>query len=150
MTPDYEKVEYYKNEAMKYAKLSLPPPVQNTNNLDEDFISEHSGTGTLKIQVAAARGAFPIENAKVIIDRRTENERIVLYEKTSDSSGIVDDIILPALPAVFSQTESTAENSGTVYYVSVNHPSYLPVDSVRIKIYDAVNTILPIVLEPIT
>ena len=147
MTPNDSNIEFFKKQAMEYAARSLPLPADNETLLEE-FLSEHNGRGTLKIQVAAAKGTIPIENATVLIERLYNGGSITIFDKETNESGIVDDLVLPALPAIFSQNESTAENSGTEYFVSINHPSYIPIYRMKIKIYDAVNTILPVALQP--
>ena len=63
------------------------------------FLDAHPERGTLRVQVSTGRGLFPVEGARVEIYRYFGPERTVFYEGVTDSSGIVEGIRLPALPA---------------------------------------------------
>lgn len=114
----------------------------------EQFLREHPGEGTLKVQVTSARSAFPVEGATVEVSLILGEQRYVLHRNSTDESGIVDNMRLPAYPSDYSQKESTASGSGTTYNVSIFHPAFAARSDGTITIYDAIQTILPIVLQP--
>ena len=143
-----EKIEKYKSMALATAaRATLPPQETLTQNLDE-FLNEYTGSGILKIEVTSGNSNIPVKDAAVEVLRESENTFIRIYKKVTDESGIVDNLVLPALPASLSQIEETANDSGTVYIVTVNHPLYEANSEHKAVIYDKVKTILPVALQP--
>ena len=67
----------------------------------------------------------------------------------TDESGIVQGIALPALPAAWSQAPDTASISGTDYLVSVRHPMFVPQEDREATVYARIESILPVMLEPV-
>ena len=67
----------------------------------------------------------------------------------TDESGIVQGIALPALPAAWSQAPDTASISGTGYLVSVRHPLFVPQEDREVTVYARIESILPVMLEPV-
>lgn len=107
------------------------------------------GQGLLKVQVFSAKGAFPVENASVIVKQGDKNSSHIIFSGVTDKSGIVEGIKLPALAESLSQNYETAENSGTDYLVSVRHPNFLPVNDRVVTAYDTIETILPVLMYPV-
>lgn len=130
-----------------------PTPTQtnntpaDTNDAFRQFLLAHPGRGTLKVQVTTGDGTFPVPQARVEVQRRFGDASRLLFKNVTDISGITDNMVLPALPVSYSQSAATARNSGTEYWVSVYHPSYLPFE-MPISIYDGIETILPVALDP--
>ena len=60
------------------------------------FIEENPSTGVLKVQVFTADQAIPIANAEVFITKKIGDNDVLFFSGQTDSSGIVDNIILPA------------------------------------------------------
>lgn len=118
----------------------------DTNEAFRHFVLAHPGRGTLKVQVTTA-GLFPVPQARVEVTRRFGDTSRLLFKNVTDVSGIANNMVLPALPASYSQTAATARSSGTEYTVSVYHPSYIPFEK-PISVYDGIETILPVALEP--
>ena len=115
----------------------------------EAFLRTHPGRGGLKVQVSTARGTFPVANALVEVTKEFDGVERVLYKNVTNPSGIVEGMALPALPVGYSQQESTAESSGTQYQVSVFHPAFMPLRLNTVEVYDGIETILPVALEPL-
>ena len=88
------------------------------------FRSAHPEQGSLRVQVSAAQGIFPIPGAAVEVYRDFGAVRETFYSGVTDSSGIADRILLPALPASLGLSSDTAGISGTAYTVAVSHPDY--------------------------
>lgn len=114
----------------------------------QTFLEEHSGRGTLRVQVSTARGTFPVPGARVEVSRVFGGVRRVLYSRVTDLSGIAGGMALPAQATASSLNEQTAMDSGTVYQVSVYHAGYLPLRLSDVEIYNGIETILPVALEP--
>jgi len=124
-------------------------PQPGTDRAYEVFQQTHPGRGSLRVQVSTARGTFPVSGAWVEVSRVFDGSRRVLYRGMTDNSGIVEKIVLPTLPASYSRQESTAADSGTVYQVSVYHPGFVPLVDSDVELYDRIETILPVALEPV-
>lgn len=133
--------------------LNSPTPPQtnvtssDTNDAFRQFLLAHPRRGTLKVQVTTGDGTFPVPQARVEVQRRFGDAARLLFKNVTDISGITDNMVLPALPASYSRSAATAPGSGTEYWVSVYHPSYLPFE-MPVSLYDGIETILPVALEP--
>lgn len=115
----------------------------------QPFLTAHPGRGTLRVQVTAAQGAFPVPQAAVEVFALPEGEPLPLYRRYTDPSGIVRELSLPAGPPAASRQEATADESATYYHVGVFHSGFVPCSRQRVAIYDGVETILPVVLQPL-
>ena len=115
----------------------------------QPFLQMHPGRGTLRVQVSVGDGAFPVVQAAVEVFVLLDGERIPLYRRYTDRSGIVEGLILPAGPTAGTQQQSTAAESVTYYQVDVFHSGYLPYPRQRVEIYDGIETILPVTLRPV-
>ena len=124
---------------------------QNDFSLEQlgPYLGENPGRGTLRVQVFTAFGAFPVAGATVAVDANVDGTALPLYRKTTDQSGVAEGFVLPAKPRLDSQRESTADDSTTLYTVTVTHPGYRPLENRPVVIYDGVETLLPVMLEPI-
>ena len=153
--PDYteQELQMYINQAMEYASRAQRPITRESEfyedgDIYERFLREHTGKGTLKIQVSAGQAIFPLDNTIVEIKKNYGGEEMLFYKDTTDISGIIENLTLPTLPTEFSQSSVTAPESGTEYFVSVYNPSFAEKNNMPIKIYDKIETILPIILQP--
>ena len=112
------------------------------------FMRYHCGRGRLRLQVFTAAGTYPVGGARIRVTRTMGGRTQVFYEGTTDISGIVQGILLPALPEEGSNDPLTAGHSGTVYLVTVLHPKFRTVTARPAAVYDTVETILPVELQP--
>ncbi len=126
-----------------------PEPQPDSSAAYELFLKAHPGRGILRVQVSTARGSFPVPGAMVEVWRVFDGMKRILYKNVTNSSGIVEQMVLPALPADYSRQESTAASSGTAYEVSVYHPAFVPMQDARVMLYDGIETILPVALLPL-
>ena len=78
----------------------------NTYNInDENFINSESyqkflidnpEVGYLNIRAYAANQAIPISNLKIVVSTSIDNNRVIFFEGSTNQSGIIDGITLPA------------------------------------------------------
>ncbi len=115
----------------------------------KEYIDENKGRGSLKIQTSVARDAFPIKDVFIDVSMIYKGKRYSLYNDTTDSSGIVNEIVLPSKLSAESQSPETAPDSNTQYLISAYHPGFEAVVDCPVNIYDRVETILPISLNPL-
>ena len=66
----------------------------NTNEY-QSFINNNPDTGTLKVFAYTAYKAMPLEGVNVTITKNIGNNKVTFFSGFTDSSGIIDDIILP-------------------------------------------------------
>lgn len=112
------------------------------------FRSAHPEQGSLRVQVSAAQGIFPIPGAAVEVYRDFGPLREIFYSGTTDASGIADRILLPALPVGLGLSSDTAGISGTAYEVSVSHPDYREPDRQQVLIFPRIESVLSVTLPP--
>lgn len=117
-------------------------------NLDEykDFIKENPSIGTLKIQAFTAYGAIPVPNTKIIISKDIEEYRIVFFQGDTDSSGIIDNIELPAPPGL--STTSTETPQYTIYDMNAIHEGYETIKKYSIGMFGDVKVIQYVKMTP--
>ena len=113
------------------------------------FLRTHPDRGGLRVQVTCGGGRFPVAGARVEVYRRFGGQTHTFYRGLTDESGIVQGIALPALPAAWSQAPDTASISGTDYLVSVRHPMFVPQEDREATVYARIESILPVMLEPV-
>lgn len=138
-------IEEYKRQAVDFARRSLTDGINETQQADFETLS---GLGTLKIQVSAGEGTFPVEGTYITVYSLRNERRCIHFEGTTDDSGITENITLPAKPIILSQSETTAADSSTEYFVSAKNPLFENHKDIAVQIFDKTETILPIALEP--
>lgn len=114
----------------------------------EEFIKDYPGRGSLKVQTSVAKDAFPIKDVFVDVALIYKGNRYSIYHDVTDSSGIVNEIVLPSRLTAATQSPETAKKGEPVYLVSVFHPGFEEVVDCPVTIYDRTETILPISLNP--
>ena len=112
------------------------------------FRSAHPEQGSLRVQVSSGRGLFPIPGAEVEVYRDFGAVRETFYSGVTDSSGIADRILLPALPASLGLSSDTAGISGTAYSVAVRHPQYGAAEPRQVLVFPRVESLLAVSLTP--
>lgn len=115
----------------------------------EPFLGNHTGRGTVRVQVSTAEGAFPVPDARVDVAVVVRGVTVPLYKEQTDQSGIVHGLVLPAAPLSASQSPATADGSATVYLVSVRHPRFYAIIDRPVDVFDTIETVLPADLEPL-
>lgn len=114
----------------------------------EDYINGYPGRGSLKIQISAAYEAFPIKGVEVDVAVVHNGVRYLLYSDTTNSSGIVDNMVLPTRPTDTALNPKTSDSDEAQYLVSLFHPAFKSVIDKVVTVYDRIETILPISLTP--
>ena len=115
----------------------------------DSTIAQHPGRGSLKVQVSAANQSFPIKDVFVDIALLADGKRFSLYHDVTDSSGIVNKIVLPCCAGEENNSPETAGKNELTYLVSLFHPSFREVADFPVTVRDRYETILPVALEPL-
>ena len=116
----------------------------------EDYIGSHPGRGSLKIQVSTANQSFPVKGVYVDVAWKKDGVRYTLYHDVTDSSGIVDEIVLPCCMGGDNNDPATAGKGDDAYLVSIYHPAFREITDFPVTIQDRVESILPVSLEPLS
>ena len=76
------------------------------NDIDYlNFISNNPGYSTLKVRASAANEAYPIANVDIEVSKIIGEYEVIFYEGKTDSSGMINNIILPSPKAISSDLE---------------------------------------------
>ena len=105
-----------------------------------DFANENSGVGTLKIQAFIADQAYPVENVDIEISKEINGDKVTFFTGKTNSSGIIDDIYLPAKPAK-DNVESVEDITYTTYNIKATGPRTKAVREYEISIFDGMKVI---------
>ncbi len=108
-----------------------------------DFASENSKTGILKVQVSGANQAFPLSGVEVEIWKEINGDKVVFFKGTTDNSGIIDNIILPAKPSK-KDVEEASDIIYTNYMLTITYPKSDITKDYQIGIFDDLKVIQPI------
>lgn len=129
------------NEAMPSGESPFVPEYQ-------EFLEKYPGRGSLKVQISVAKEAFPVKDVEVDIATIVDGKRYSIYHDVTDSSGIVNEIVLPTQPSSASLNPQTAGKGEAEYLVSAYHPGYGEIIDCPVKIHDRIETILPVSFMP--
>ena len=87
----------------------------------QSFIDENNGTGTLKVQAFVANQAFPLQGIDVKVFKNIGDDKVIFFEGETDSSGIIDDISLPAVVSK-EDVEQASDIIYTIYNIEAINP----------------------------
>lgn len=114
----------------------------------QNFLKENPTTGTLKVEVFTAYKAIPIENTEIIITKNIGNQTVVFFRGNTNSSGIIEKIILPA-PSFVSSETPFVEPKYTLYNLTARHKEYTTAKDEIIGMFGNVNIIQYVKMTPL-
>lgn len=112
------------------------------------YIEDYPGRGLLKVQISAANEAFPVQGVEVSVSVVYGGVRYLLYDDNTNSSGIVDNMVLPTRPVDTVLTPERSDADEAHYLVTLSHPSFQTIVDKMVTVYDRIETILPITMAP--
>lgn len=115
------------------------------NNSYQKFLKDNSSVGYLKIRAYAASEAIPIMGLKVIVSKEIDNKDIVFFEGTTDESGVIEKITLPAPPLKLNNL--TAPDKAT-YKITAIYDQDNFKEIFNVNIYEEIWVMQNIVLVP--
>lgn len=111
----------------------------------KDFLDKNKGLGYLMIRASAASGAIPISNLKIIISKVIDNEKVIFFEGTTDDSGMIERISLPAP----TQDENNLDiPKYATYVIEALLPSQNISNRYEVNIYNGLTTSQMIIITP--
>lgn len=108
-----------------------------------DFISENDGIGTLKVQVYTANQAYPLADVEIKIVKEINNNTVTFFTGKTNSSGIIDNISLPAKKPL-KEIESALDITYTTYLLTATNPYTKQVKDFEIAVFAGMKIIQPI------
>lgn len=113
----------------------------------QKFIERNPDNGSLKVEVFTAYGAVPIPDTEIIITQDIGDNRVTFFRGTTDSSGIIDNIILPSPPANYAPTPySLPEYS--IYNLTAIHEGYESIKRYNIGVFGGIKIIQYVKMTP--
>lgn len=113
----------------------------------EDFLKDNTKSGKLRVQAYASQQVFPIQNAKVTVEKEFRDGNYLFNESYTDIDGVVQNIILPTKDKNLSLTAG-GEIPYTTYTVTVSHPQFETLVFDRVPIFDSIESMQPAAMVP--
>lgn len=109
-----------------------------------------SNNAELRVLVTTALGAYPLENASVLVSTAPNalGERTLLYAVSTDQGGMTPPLELSTPPRTNSLTPDGGQ-AFTRYTVEVNLQGYSSVAALEITMFPNISTVLPVSLTPL-
>lgn len=114
--------------------------------IEAELTSQITGDmGILQVKVFAAKGALPVENAKVTVTEFAKSGRNLVGFLQTDANGLTAEISLPSPP--MSASQNPLEQGFNQYFVDIFKEGFNPQIDVPVEIFPQNQTILPINLQ---
>ncbi len=114
----------------------------------DNFVSENSATGQVKVQTFLAQQAYPLGDVNLIISKRFNDIEYVFYELQTNATGISDNITLPAPPRANSQ-QPYQQDPFTTYLITAYKQGFISEEPYEIEIFENIKAIQPIEMLPL-
>jgi len=111
----------------------------------QDFQKDNPDLGTLKVQSFTAYSALPIADTDITISKDIEEYRVIFFRGVTDSSGIIDDIQLPAPKSSIGSIEPPLY---TVYDLTAIHTGYESIKQYSIGMFGGIKVIQYVKMIP--
>ncbi len=113
----------------------------------QQFIKENPDIGYLKVMTFTAYQAIPIENVEILITRDIGNNKVIFFRGTTNSSGIIDNIELPAPVSGYNVKDYQVSNY-TVYDLTAIRIDYETIKKYSIGMFGGVKIIQYVKMVP--
>ena len=110
--------------------------------------NEMSGIGYLVVKVSTARGALPLENARVSIRGSEKENSGITLSLLTNSAGLTEKVSLPAPPRVLSESPSIVIPYA-LYNIDVFLDGYSDLHFNDVAVFDSVTSIQPAIMIPL-
>lgn len=149
--PDDESVAEDNEQSENGEKVSddmiMPPAVTEPLKVYNSEDEEYKGSGYLIVEVKSGSGAYPVENALVIVTRNINGEDKILSIMRTNQNGKTEIMELPA-PAN-NGTKISDKNPYAFYNVIVYMESYYEVQNRNVSVFSGITSLLPVNLIPL-
>lgn len=116
----------------------------------DEFKSECNKRGILRVETYSSNGLYPVGNSRVIVYKEIDGEKYYIYDSHTDSSGILDNLQLPAPDKSLSETEqgSCGLAPYATYDIFVSHPGFISTYLENVPIFDSTVSIQSVEMLP--
>lgn len=111
----------------------------------QDFKRDNPDIGTLKVQAFTAYNALPIAGTDIMLSIDIEEYRVVFFRGQTDSSGIIDNIQLPAPKSSIGSIDAPLY---TVYDLTAIHVGYESIKQYSIGMFGGIKVIQYVKMTP--
>ena len=113
----------------------------------QEFIKANPDFGNLKVEAFTAYGAVPVENTEILITKEINGKNVLFFKGYTDSSGIINNIKLPAPPSV-SVANQDNPPLYTIYELSASHEDYEQLKKYYVGMFGGINVIQYVKMIP--
>lgn len=115
------------------------------SELYQNYLIKNPSVGYLKIRASAANSAVPISGLKVVVSKIIENNVVIFFEGSTDSSGVIENISLP-VPKIMS--DDLVAPVGMEYDIKTNYEIDNIVGSYKVNVYENIYVVQNINIVP--
>lgn len=136
-------------QTLKNKNLTLTNTQSAMQRFDE-FKGECNKRGILRVETYGSNGLYPVGNSRVIVYKEIDGEKYYIYDSHTDSSGILDNLQLPAPDKSLSETEqgSCGLAPYATYDIFVSHPGFISTYLENVPIFDSTVSIQSVEMLP--
>lgn len=136
-------------QTLKSKNLTLTNTQSAMQRFDE-FKGECNKRGILRVETYSSNGLYPVGNSRVIVYKEIDGEKYYIYDSHTDSSGILDNLQLPAPDKSLSETEqgSCGLAPYATYDIFVSHPGFISTYLENVPIFDSTVSIQSVEMLP--
>ena len=140
--PERQSASQMANDAPEVLDQSVPEPMTY-----QEFLRRNRSVGELKIEASLGQGAVPIEGVRITVYKRFTDGPRRFYTLWTDSSGMVNGILLPAPDRSLSERPSN-QRPYAVYEVSAEHPDFERMVFPQTPVFPGITSIQKVRLVP--
>lgn len=136
-------------QMLKNKNLTLTNTQSAMQRFDE-FKGECNKRGILRVETYSSNGLYPVGNSRVIVYKEIDGEKYYIYDSHTDSSGILDNLQLPAPDKSLSETEQGLCGLApyATYDIFVSHPGFISTYLENVPIFDSTVSIQSVEMLP--
>ena len=116
----------------------------------DEFKGERNKRGILRVETYGSNGLYPVGNSRVVVYKEIGGEKYYIYDSHTDSSGILDNLQLPAPDKSLSETEQGSGGLApyATYDIFVSHPGFISTYLENVPIFDSTVSIQSVEMLP--
>ena len=111
--------------------------------LYESFMEENTGRGLLKVEAFTANRAYPLEGVEIIISKDFGEDKVIFFDRKTDSSGMIETIVLPTKKQT-KEIENASDIVFTAYDLVAKYPEFNLEKKFTVSIFDDIKVIQPV------
>ncbi len=140
---------FVESQTLENKNLASANSTSATQKFDK-FKGECNKRGTLRVKTYSSNGLYPVGNSRVVVYKEIDGEKYYIYDSHTDSSGILDNLLLPAPDKSLSQTEQGTGGLApcATYSIFVSRPGFVDTHLENVPIFDSTVSIQAVEMLP--